>query len=215
MLKWIRWFLYLAVIAIVGFNIWHYFQKKSTDALDSTLNKFKKDLGIAEVLPVNPPSFTLTDQYGKVVSLSDFKNKKLVIQPIDPKCTDVCPLISQELIDANQQLGTSAKDVVYIGLNVNQYHNKVSDVKAFSDQEGLSGLKNWHFLTGSVDTLKKIWKAYGIAVIPSKTGDVMHTSLLLFVNSSGKEMYDGSPPDDASTIKEWSNAISFLIRTMA
>ena len=63
-------------MALVGFNIWHYFQKKSTDALESNLNKFKKDLGIAEVSPINPPNFTLTDQYGKVVSLSDFKNNK-------------------------------------------------------------------------------------------------------------------------------------------
>ena len=215
MFKRLRRFLYFVVVVFVGINIWQYFQQKSAASIDPTLNKLKKDLGIAAEQPINPPNFTLTDQNGKVVSLSDFKNKKLVIQPLDPKCTDICPLISQELIDANKQLGNNAKNVVYIGLNVNQYHNKISDVKAFSDQEGLSNLKNWYFLTGSVDTLKKIWKDYGITVIPSKTGDVVHTSMLLFVNSNGKEMYNGSPQDDASTIKEWSNAISYIVKTMS
>ena len=215
MLKRLRWFLYFVVVVFVAFYIWQYFEQKSAASNDPTLNKFKKDLGITEVSPINPPNFTLTDQYGKVVSLSDFKNKKLVIQPIDPKCTDVCPIISQELIDGNQQLGASAKNVVYIGLNVNQYHNNVSDVKAFSDQEGLSNLKNWYFLTGSVDTLKKIWKDYGITVVPSETSMVIHTSEMLFVNSNGKEMYKGSPTDDGSTIKEWSNAINYIVKKMS
>ena len=215
MFKRLRRFLYFVVVVFVGINIWQYFQQKSAASIDPTLNKLKNHLGIAAEPSINPPNFTLTDQNGKVVSLSDFKNKKLVIQPLDPKCTDICPLISQELIDANKQLGNNAKNVVYIGLNVNQYHNKISDVKAFSDQEGLSNLKNWYFLTGSVDTLKKIWKDYGITVIPSKTGDVVHTSMLLFVNSNGKEMYNGSPQDDASTIKEWSNAISYIVKTMS
>lgn len=214
MLKRLRWFLYFVVVVFVGFYIWQYYQNKSAASNDPTLNKFKKDLGIADVSPINPPSFTLTDQNGKVISLSDFKNKKLVIQPLDPKCTDICPLISQEIIDADQQLGNDAKNVVYIGLNVNQYYNKPSDVKAFSDQEGLSRLKNWYFLTGPTDTLKKIWKDYGITVVPSKSSDVIHTSMLLFVNSSGKEMYDGSPQDDGSTIKAWSNAMSYLVKTM-
>jgi cytochrome oxidase Cu insertion factor (SCO1/SenC/PrrC family) len=214
LLKHLRRFLYFVVVVFVGFNIWQYYQKKSAASDDPTLNKLKKDLGIADVSPIKPSNFTLTDQNGKVVSLSDFKNKKLVIQPLDPKCTDICPLISQEIIGANKQLGDNANNVIYIGLNVNQYHNKVIDVKTFSDQEGLSNLKNWYFLTGPVDSLKKIWKDYGITVVPSKTSDVIHTSMLLFVNSSGKEMYDGSPQDDASTIKAWSNAISYLVKTM-
>lgn len=214
MLKYLRWFLYFAVVVFVGFNIWHHYQNKAAASEDPTLNKFKKDLGISEVSLKNPPDFTLTDQYGKVVSLSDFKNKKLVIQPIDPKCTDVCPLITQELMNADKLLGSSTKNVVYIGLNVNQYHNNISDVKAYTDQEGLSHLQNWYFLTGSVDTLKKIWKAYGITVVPSKSGDVVHTSEMLFVNSSGKEMYNGNPTDDGSTIKEWSNAINYIVKKM-
>lgn len=214
MLKRLRWFLYFVVIVFLGLNIWQYYQKKSAASVDPTLKKIKRDLGIADVSPINPPDFTLTDQNGKAISLSDFKNKKLVIQPLDPKCTDICPLISQELINANRQLGKDAENVVYIGLNVNQYHESVSDVKAFSDQEGLSKLKNWYFLTGSTDTLKKVWKAYGITVIPSKTDDVLHTSMLLFVNSSGKEMFEGNPEDDGSSIKKWSDAITYIVKTM-
>lgn len=169
----------------------------------------------SKTTPLTPPSFTLMDQYGKDISLSDFKGKEMVIQPMDPKCTDICPLISQELISANNQLGPQSKNVVYIAFNVNQYHTKVQDVNAFSDQHGLSKLKNWYFLTGSPSQLKKIWKAYGIAVIPSKTGDVQHTSALFFVNSKGKEVYLGRPQNDKLSAKEWSNAISFILKRIS
>jgi hypothetical protein len=37
---------------------------------------------------------------------------------------------------------------------------------------------------------------------------------MLFVNSKGKEMYDGNPQDEGATIKEWSNAISYIINKM-
>lgn len=136
-----------------------------------------------------------------------------MITPIDPECDDVCPLVAQEILEANKQLGSNSKNVVYIGLNVNPSYNKVSDVKAFTDQHGLSAFKNWYFLTGSPDALKKIWSAYGFASIPTKV-DVMHTSAFIFVNSNGK-VYEGTPQDDQSSVKEWSNAISFLVKTMA
>lgn len=43
----------------------------------------------------------------------------------------------------------------------------------------------------------------------------MHTTALNFVNSNGKEVYEGTPQDDQSSVKEWSNAISYLVKTMA
>lgn len=211
MRKRISWLLYVTVVAVIGFFSWQAIQKQHDDP---TMDKFKRDLSISP-LSKQAPSFTLTDQYGKVISLSDFTNKKIVIQPIDPECKDICPLISQEIIDANNQLGSLSKNVVYIGLNVNEYHNKVKDVRTFSDQHGLSALKNWYFLTGSSDVLKKVWKDYGVMVVPKKEGDVIHTSAIIFVDRSGKEVYLGTPQDDGSTLIEWSNAISYILKKIS
>lgn len=212
MLKRIRRLLYIILIIATGYFSWHAIEKAYAT---TTLNKFEKDLFISKLTPSTPASFTLTDQYGKEISLSEFKGKEIVIQPMDPKCTDICPLVSQEIIGANKQLGSGSKNVVYIAFNVNEYHNKVQDVKAFSDQHGLSKLKNWYFLTGSSNELKKVWKAYGIAVVPSKTGDVQHTSALYFVNSNGKEVYLGRPQKDKESVNEWSNAISFILKRIS
>lgn len=183
--------------------------------VSSQFKHYQKDLYLSQVTPKTPPDFTLTDQRGNQVSLSDFKGKKVVIQPLDPKCTDSCPLISQEIIDANQQLGSSASNVVYIGFNVNENHVSVQDVKAYSDQHGLSKLSNWYFLTGTPDQLKKVWQAYGISVVPSQNGDVQHTSALFFVTTQDQIIYEGTPENNKGTMSEWSNAISFLIKNMS
>jgi cytochrome oxidase Cu insertion factor (SCO1/SenC/PrrC family) len=103
MLKRIRWFLYLVVILVIGYESWNTFQKSSAEDTASILKKFQKDLLLYQETPKQPPNFTLTDQYGKVISLSDFKNKKVVITPIDPECDDVCPLVAQEILEANKQ----------------------------------------------------------------------------------------------------------------
>ncbi|MCL6444103.1 MAG: redoxin domain-containing protein [Alicyclobacillus sp.] len=103
------------------------------------------------------PNFTLTDQNGNQVSLSSFRGQNVVLSFIDPKCTDICPIVSQEFIRADKTLGDTSKSTVFLGVNVNQYHESTADVLAFSRSEGLQKLPNWHFLTGSTAALKHVW----------------------------------------------------------
>jgi len=212
MLKKIRWILYAVIIVALAVYGWNYFmyQKQAQAA-----TKYKKDLYITNINPPQQaPGFTLTGERGNKVSLSQFKGKKVLLQFMDPKCTDICPLISQEIIEANHLLGSKSKNVVYIGINVNEYHNKVSDLKGFSNKHGLSKLKNWYFLTGSPEQLKKVWKNYGIEVTPSKTGDVQHTSAVFFIDPAGKETYLGHPQNNKTSVQEWAHGMSFFTQRL-
>ena len=85
-------------------------------------------------VPVRPaPGFTLTDQNGQILSLSSsFRGKVVVLEFMDPHCTDTCPIVSDEFVDAYHDLGRLAGSVVFAAVNVNQYHNAVADVSAFS-----------------------------------------------------------------------------------
>ena len=65
-------------------------------------------------IPARPaPGFTLTDQDGQVLPLSAVRGKVVVLEFMDPHCTDSCPIVSA-------------------AVNVNQYHTAVADVAAFS-----------------------------------------------------------------------------------
>jgi cytochrome oxidase Cu insertion factor (SCO1/SenC/PrrC family) len=161
------------------------------------------------------PGISLIDQNGKHVSLADFRGKIVVLEFMDPVCTDICPIVSAELVQADKLLGARSKQVVFVSVNVNQYHESVTDVKKFSDQHGLSNLDNWYFLTGGTNELQKIWKAYDIYVKPNPTGDVVHSSVMYFIDKTGQEQALADPTNNASQINQWASGIARVVEQLA
>ncbi len=103
-------------------------------------------MGLSPVPARAAPGFRLTDQNGRTLALSSLRGKVVVLNFMDPHCTDICPLVSQEFVDAQRDLGQAAGQVVFAAVNVNQFFNRVSDVAAFSNEHQLSSIPSWHFL---------------------------------------------------------------------
>lgn len=197
----------IAVLLVGGWS-WYHTQRASAQ----TEQKYQQLMALTRLNTsvVQAPNFTLTDQNGKTISLSSLRGKVVVLEFMDPKCTDICPVVSQEIIKANQLLGNKASQVEFLAVNVNQYHESQKDIMGFSKEQGLNKLSNWHFLTGTTSELKAIWKAYGIQVIPNPTGDVEHSSFMYFISKDGTEMYLANPDNSKATIPEWSQGISYV-----
>ncbi|MCL6593338.1 MAG: SCO family protein [Alicyclobacillus sp.] len=171
---------------------------------------YQNAMRLTELDGTPAPDFTLTDQHGKRISLSDLKGKVIVLEFMDPECTDICPVVSQEIVDANKHLGPKAADVEYLAVNVNQYHEAQQDILKFSQEHGLDRLPNWHFLTGNTSELQAVWKAYGIEVVPNPTGDVEHSSFMYFIDRQGKERYLANPDNSTASIPEWGKGIAWF-----
>ncbi len=179
-----------------------------------------------DALPHSPaPGFTFTDQAGRTMSLADFRGKAVVLEFLDPHCTDICPIVSQEFIDAYHDLGPAAGKVVFIGINVNPYHTAVADVLAFSTEQRLTTIPDWHYFTAPVPQLQPAWRDYNIYVqAPSPSADVVHTSAVYFIDPRGRERYLASPQVDhdksgasylpADQITTWGHGIATLARTL-
>src|SRR6185312_11262337 len=67
---------------------------------------------------VPAPGFTLTDQFGKQVSLSQFKGKPGVVTFMYTHCLDVCPLNAAKLRSVVQGLGSGAQKVAILAVSV-------------------------------------------------------------------------------------------------
>ena len=65
------------------------------------------------------PGFTLTDQFGKTVSLNSFRGKVVVLSFNDPQCTTICPLTTTAMLEAKKLLGSAAADVQLLGVGTN------------------------------------------------------------------------------------------------
>ena len=153
--------------------------------------------GLMQLSPVPggpAPGFTLTDQRGRTLSLASFRGRAVVLEFMDPHCVDICPIVSQEFIDAYHNLGGAASRAAFIAVNVNPYYHGVSDVAAYSREHQLTTIPSWHFFTGPLASLKAVWRAYGISVdAPSRNADVIHTSEVFFIDRRGHERYIAPP----------------------
>jgi cytochrome oxidase Cu insertion factor (SCO1/SenC/PrrC family) len=129
------------------------------------------------------PAFTLTDQFGKRVSLSSYRGKVVVLSFNDPQCTTICPLTTTALLHAKALLGSAAARVQLLGIGANPDATQVKWVRAYSRAHGM--LHKWRFLTGSLPELKHVWHAYGIeaAVVG---GLIDHTPATYVIDSRGR-----------------------------
>jgi cytochrome oxidase Cu insertion factor (SCO1/SenC/PrrC family) len=172
------------------------------------------------------PNFTLVDQHGKSMSLNSFKGRTVVLEFMDPHCVDICPIVSQEFVDAYHDLGAQVSSVVFVAVNVNQYFTSVADMAKFSKEHGLNTIPSWHFFTGPVNELKAIWHAYGIVVeAPKPTSDIIHTSIVYFIGPNGRKRYVGVPMDDhtakgtsylpANQLASWGSGIALVAQSLS
>jgi len=143
--------------------------------------------GSSAPLDFRAPAFRLTDQDGRPVSLASLHGKVVLLTFLDPVCTSDCPIIAQEFRQADQLLAGQASRVELVAVVSNPIYNTISYTQAFDRQENLAGLRNWDYLTGPVNTLRTVWRQYGIAdqILPAG-GMVGHSDLAYVIDGSGR-----------------------------
>src|SRR6266571_3643239 len=63
------------------------------------------------------PDFRLTDQFGKPISLSEFKGKPVILTFLYTHCPDQCPLTAEKLHAVMQNLGSDAQRVTMLAVS--------------------------------------------------------------------------------------------------
>jgi cytochrome c biogenesis protein CcmG/thiol:disulfide interchange protein DsbE len=135
--------------------------------------------------PLNRPApqFTLTDQFGQQVSLRSFRGKVVLLAFNDSECTTICPLTTAAMLAAQAKLGATGSRVQLLGVDANPKATSLDDVLSYSQLHGM--LHAWHFLTGPLAQLKRVWKAYGIEAA-IQGGEIAHTPALFVIDPQGR-----------------------------
>ncbi len=157
--------------------------------------------------------FQLTDHNGSAVKLSDFRGKVVVLTFMDSKCVDTCPLTAVHFREVYRQLNPNeAKQVVFLGVNMNLEENTVFDVLESTRAWHLDEIRSWHFLTGNREELEPVWRAYNVAAQHSPDGNaIMHTPGTFILDPSGEKRWYISTPFSADTDAEPSLPLSELL----
>ncbi len=131
--------------------------------------------------------YTFRDRQGHTVHLEDYRGKPLVISLIYTSCFHICPATTQNLAKATDvarsAVGQDAFNVVTIGFDA--LHDTPERMRGFARQQGVSGEKNWAFLSADQDTITRLVSDLGFLFTPSPKG-FDHLIQTTVVDKSGK-----------------------------
>lgn len=192
-----------------GFLVWQWATNFHVLSISSQIPKNQSSNSVSSSLPasvdpgvtipgIKAPEFHLTNQFGQLVSLSQFRHKVVVLSFIDSQCTTVCPLTAVVLRNLQYDLGSAASQVQLVAINANPVATSVQDVYDWSKAHNM--LQAWQYATGTPDSLKKVWQSYymGTSVIHGSL--VQHTAGVYIIGPNGHERWVYLNASDASTI---------------
>jgi protein SCO1 len=130
------------------------------------------------------PNFVLTDQFGKQVSLAEFKGKPVVLTFLYTNCPDQCPLTAEKLHATLQDLGSAAPNVGILAVSTDPARDTTSAALKFSKAHRMQDY--WHYLVGPHNKLAPIWSAYSIYARPTQQ-TVDHSLGLYIIDKQGHE----------------------------
>lgn len=136
------------------------------------------------------PNFTLTDQTGRQVSLSELRGRPVVLTFLYTSCPDTCPLITTKLNAVQGKLGADGSKVALLSVSTDPKRDTVQAAREYL--RARAALESQIYLTGSSEALSPVWKAYGIHVAndppgPDGSYEVTHTPALYVIDKQGRE----------------------------
>lgn len=140
------------------------------------------------------PSLDLVDQYGSHFNLHALSGRVVVLTFLDPRCADICPVVSAELRDATIDLGDHVRSVTFVVVNTNPGHLGLGALGAAINHDRLGSLPRLYFLSGPLRVMNKIWTSYGVTVeYDPTTGRVAHTNVIYVIGPTGRLDYSLGP----------------------
>ena len=130
------------------------------------------------------PPFSLRDQTGAMVNLTQMRRHVVILTFLDATCTTECPITAQYLDWTAQFLKQDAENVGWLAMSVNP-SNTADQADEFLTKNAVK--VPLHILLGGSSTLAPLWKAYHIVVQPGANGDVEHTLGLYVIDAQGHE----------------------------
>jgi protein SCO1/2 len=148
------------------------------------------------------PDFTLTNQLGKKVSLSDAGNKVVVVDFFFTHCPSFCPTLTRNMRKLQESFHTNDTLVQFISFSVDPERDSVPVLKAYADRYGVEH-DNWWMLTGSKDTIYTLAERdFKVAAEDSGHMNFVHTDRMVLLDQERyiRGYYNGQDTADMARL---------------
>lgn len=163
------------IIAITGINLWSVFDTEPE--------------ALTETVAVSVPDFSLTNQQGEPLGLSDMAGKIWVADFIFTSCPTICPAMTQEM--ARLQSEFVADPVYFVSFSVDPKRDTVDVLSRYATAYGADN-RRWHFLTGDKTKIYQLAEQ-GFSLAAGHNGsEILHSPRFVLVKADGNihDYYD-------------------------
>jgi protein SCO1 len=136
--------------------------------------------------PTEARNFTLTDQLGRRVSLSQYRGQVTILTFLSSTCHPTCPLIAQQIRGALDELGEAGGHTVPVLIvSADPAADTPARVRRFLSEAALD--ERVKYLTGTQAELQPIWRAYDIVPAQLGNADSPHAASVLLIDRAGQK----------------------------
>ncbi len=142
--------------------------------------------------PAPAPDFTLTNQDGQVIRLSDYRGKYVYMYFGYTNCTNECPATMAILKTVRNQMGNQADQIQVMFISTDPVRDTSPAVGVFLGRFDPTFIG----ATGTQAELQPVWADYGVTV---ENGGETHSSYIYLIDPSGKLILTypyATPPQD-------------------
>lgn len=104
------------------------------------------------------PQFSLTNHAGQIVSLESLQGRVVVLTFLYTYCPDVCPIITTQLRDVQEELADDSNRVEFVAISVDPERDTVEAAQEYLERWKL--VDEWQYLVGDRETLSPVWQSY-------------------------------------------------------
>jgi protein SCO1/2 len=170
----------------------HHYRSTELEPLEAQRLQLLAGAGHAEpggelALGATIPDFTLTDQTGQNVSLSQFAGKVLVASFIYTRCPlpNYCFRLSNNLGRLQKRFADRmGRDLVLLSVSIDPVHD-TPEVLAKYAAIWKADAKSWHFLTGPEPHVRKVCRGFGVDFWPEE-GALTHSLHTIVIDRQGR-----------------------------
>ena len=200
-----RWFAAALGLILLGSSVAGCFE--SVDGSDFN--------GIEYRDPSTAPDFTLTDQYGELVTLSEFDEKIVVLAFIYTSCPDVCLIISSNLQWIKMNLDPDMEEeVIFLSITIDPARDTVDRFAKWTESSGY----DWQHLTSSdVNYLVDVWSDWNVVVdndhINASVPPEGSTNRVAVLNPDGESFFVDTPWTDVEFIRSGAEYVQYVFNS--
>jgi protein SCO1/2 len=138
--------------------------------------------------PLGRPTrdFTLTDQYGRRVSLSEYRGGVVALTFLYSTCGDTCIVIAQQIRGALDELrAEGARLPTVLIVSADPTADTPANVRGFLARMSLNGRAQ--YLTGSLALLRSVWRAYDVKPASDGASVFDEYASVLLLDAAGRK----------------------------